>query len=482
MRRTALLLAVILAVLAGCAGQPPAPAPQPPAAEPSPPPAPQPRAAEPSPSSPPAPPVPPPSQPLHPRTQQGPAPVQPEVRTVLDDLEVTGLEETRSVTWSPSGRRAIVLAKSGAYLLDTEGPSLEPLTGFAPLERPAFWAETELLWMKEGKLLLRDLTTGEDRPLHDFGAHVIHFLRPSDTHYVVNRDQGIVQQGYRFGTIVAGELGKEGERVLIETGHLIGRMKNGLVLAVEGYRQGPLWAILPTGEKRLLSEAPAYFVQLSPGGERALWLTGSPPKASWLDLFGPAVAHADGPYDPPLTDLWTWDGAGDPVRIPLGGTFSARAEFSPDGKRIALALNESFIGPEMWTGPGRLAVVEAGTIRPLATFEGWVGLGMWLGSDGFQFSPPAREKTGAQAPIMRIDLKGEQTTFSTWWDQANTPEGERLIVDLHGNPSTVYWRGAAAPARVRYSPSLGYLVYVGPSAPYLPISGEGRLWLKRLER
>lgn len=462
MRRTALLLAVILAVLTGCAGQPPAPAP------------------------PPAPPVPPPSQPPPPRTQQGPAPVQPEVRTVEEDLELTGLEETRSVTWSPSGRRAVVLAKSGAYLLDTEGPSLEPLAGFAPLHRPIFWAETDLLWMKEGRLLLRDLGTGEDRLLHDFRGLVIHFLRPSDTHYVVNREQGVVQQGYRFGTIVAGELGKEGERVLIETGHLIGRMKNGLVLAVEGYRQGPLWAISPTGEKRLLSEAPAYFVQLSPDGERALWLTGSPPRASWLDLFGPAVAHADGPYDPPLTDLWTWDGAGDPVRIPLGGTFSARAAFSPDGKRIALALNEpfrEFIGPEMPKRPGRLAVVEAGAIRPLATFEDWVGLGMWLGNDGFRFMPPM-EKTGAQAPIMRIDLKGEQTTFSSFWLQAGIPEGENLILDWKGDLSTVYWKGAAAPARVRYSPNdhLGHPIYVGPSAPYLPFSGKGSLWLKRLER
>jgi hypothetical protein len=397
-----------------------------------------------------------------------------------EDLELTGLGDVRSITWSPSGRTAVVAAHAGWYLLDTEEPSLKPLPAFKPMETPAFWSESDLLWLNEGRLQLRNLTTGEDRLLHDFGAPVIHFVRPDDTRYIANREQGRVQQGYRFGTIVAGALGGQDETVLLETGHLIGRMAGGQVLAVEGPRAGPVWALTPTGEKRLLSEATAYFVQVSPDGSQALWLTGSPEKSTWLDLFRPATAYADPPYDPPLADLWTWNGNGDPVRVPLGGVFSARAQFSPDGSYIALALNEDVMtevppDPAAAAKPGNLAVVIGNEIRPLATFEGRVGLGMWLGSDGFQFAPPA-EKTGGQAPIFRIDLTGVQAQFSGGiWYQAGNPDERSLIVNWKGDVTTVHWSDSAREARVDFDPNqhLGHPVYVPPSAPYLPfVSGE----------
>lgn len=477
MRRIAVLLTIMILV-AGCTGSAPAPEPAP-APPPAPAPAPEP---EPAPA-----PKPTPGKPNKPKPQQPAPAAEPGVRSEGEDLVLTGMEGTRAITWSPSGRRAVVQAKAGAYLLDTAGPTLTPLAGFNPQDPPAWWSETELLWQREGRLQVRDLTSGEDRLLHDFGAHVIHFIRPDDDHYVANRNQGRVMPGYRFGAIVAGTLGGQDEQVLIETGHLIGRLATGQVLAVEGLRGGPLWAITPTGEKRLLSESPAFFAQLSPDRQRALWLTGSPPASSWLDLFRPAVAHADGPYDPPLTDLWTWSGTGDPVRISLGGTFSARAEFSPDGSRIALALNEGFIGPDMERKPGRLAVVEQGALHPITTFDDRVGLGIWLGSDGFQFMPPNREKTGAQAPIMRIDLAGQQSKVSGGlWKMAITPEGDLFLLNWMGDLTTIHWRSAAEVARVDYNPNdrLGYPLYAPPSAPYLPFVSfsHAQVWLKRLER
>lgn len=446
-------LAVLIAVLVGCSGRASVPVAAPPA------------------------------DPAPPKAVDSP-PAAPAVRAVGDDLEVTGFKYLGWLVWSPAGSQALLTVDNRVYLLGPAGPSLTLISEFLPIEPVTFWSEQEVVWQRDGRLQVRDLITGQDRLLHDFRTHgIIHFLRPGDTHYVVNREQGVVQQGYRFGSIVAGKLGGQEERVLIELGHLIGRMKGGQVLAVEGYRGGPLWSLSGTGEKTLLSKDPAYFVQVSPDGGRALWLTGPAPKTSWLNLFGPAVAHADGPYDPPLSDLWTWDGAGAPTRIPLGSTLSARAEFSPDGARIALALNEAFIGPEMREKPGRLAVVEGGKIRRLATYEGWVGMGPWLGSDGFRVMPPV-EKTGAQAPILKLDLGGKESTFSGGiWDQAGTREGQHLIVDWKGEVTTVHWNRSAASAQVRFSPNdhLGHPVYVEPSAPYLPFASEGRLRLVPLK-
>lgn len=422
----------------------------------------------------------PPSEPEPPMAPPRALLADPAVRTVADGLEVTGLENGWVLSWSPSGRRAVMLGKSGAYLLDTEGPSISRLD-LEPWGIPVFWSESELFWEHGGRLQVRSLADGTDRLLHDFGAPVIHFLRPGDARYVANREKGVVQQGYRFGTIVAGALGGQTETTLIETGHLVGRMRNGQVLAAEGYRDGPLWAITNTGEKRLLSKEAACFVQLSPDGGRALWFTRSPQTSSWLDLFKSAVAYADGPYDPPLADLWIWAGSGDPVRIPLGGTFSARARFSPDGESIALALNGAFdetVPPGTVTAdrPGRLAVVNGNEIQPLATFDGPVGLGIWLGGDGFWYSPPAREKTGAQAPIMRISLAGEQTQFSGGiWYEADARDGRSLIVNWKGDLTTVHWSDSAQEARIRFDPNehAGSPLYVPSTAPYLPfVSGD----------
>lgn len=141
--------------------------------------------------------------------------------------------------------------------------------------------------------------------------------------------------------------------------------------------------------------------------------------------------------------------------------------------------------------PGRLTVVEGGELRSIGTFDGWVGLGMWLGSDGFQFMPPAMEKTGAQAPIMRIDLDGKQEQFSggLWyragmWDQAGTLGFKYLVLNWKGDVTTAHWHDSAQVAWVNFNPNhhLGNLLYMPPSAPYLPFSGSDRLWLKRLER
>lgn len=478
MRRSALALTMIMA-LAGCTSSPAGPTDNG-TNMPSPPPT----------HSTPSSPEPPLREPSSPPTvaDSADAPsAEVGVHAVEDGLKLTGLENAGSFVWSPSGRTAVVKAKSGWYLLNTEGPSLERLPAFDPLGAPVFWSESDLLWMEGGRLLrLRNLATGDDRLLHDFGTQVVHFLRPEETRYVVNRARGLVQQGYRFGTIVTGELGGQDETVLLKTGHLIGRMASGPVLAVEGYRGGPLWALASTGEKRLLSEEDAYFVQVSPDGRRALWLTGSPRESSWWDLFKPAVAYADPPYDPPLTDLWTWNGVDDPVRIALGGTFSARAAFSPDGTYIALALNENLMtdsfNPPTDDKPGHLAVVEGREIRRLVTFAGRVSLGIWLGSDGFQFSPPAG-KTGAQAPIFRIDLTGEQTIFSGGiWYWAGNREGRALIVNWQGDVTTVHWSDSTREARIEFDPNehLGDPWYVPSSSPYLPFVRGERVALRRL--
>lgn len=417
-------------------------------------------------------------------------PTGPSVRASGTGLQITGLQRPWIRSWSPSGERALISDGAAFYLLDTTGPTLEPLSGFSSVFESEFWSETELLWSQEARrLYLRDLQTGTDRLLHDFGpTQAIHWLRPGDTHFVANYQKGVVQQGYRFGTIVAAKVGDSAATVLIETGHVIGRMADGQVLAVEGLRGGPLWSLAPTGEKRLLSQADAYFVQISPDGRRALWLTRPEPKTSWLHWLRPAVAHADPPYDPPLTDLWTWDGStGEPVRTPLGGTFSARAEFSPDGSRIALALNPARVDElTPGTGPSSLAVVEDGTVRTLASFDGPVSIGIWLGSDGFRFMAPTGEKTGAQAPIMRIDMAGKESQFSQalWWAVGVPFTGEHLILDWRGDTSVVYWRGVAEPAQVGFSPNdrLGEPGYAPPGARYMPFSGNHGLWLKRLER
>ncbi len=149
---------------------------------------------------------------------------------------MTGLDQPWAGAWSPSGRRVLLRSGRLIYLLDLAEPSLERIPGVGPWE-PVLWSEMELLWMDEdGRVLLRNLETGEDWPIHDFGGPVSHYIRPGDTHYVVNRERGAVTPGYHFGTIVAGELGGDDEQVLIETGHLIGRMASGQVLAVEGLR------------------------------------------------------------------------------------------------------------------------------------------------------------------------------------------------------------------------------------------------------
>lgn len=406
------------------------------------------------------------------------------VKAVGDDLELTGLTGVSAITWSPSGRRALVASDPGWFLLDTEGPSIEPIP---PLENlavpPAFWSENEVLWMKGGRLQLRNLATGEDRLLHDFGAQAIHWLRPGDTHYVVIREPTINQQEYRFGAIVSGELGGSGETVVIKTGHVIGRMASGDLLAVEGQRGGPLWAISPTGEKRLLSQQDAYFVRLSPDGTRALWFTGEPREASWLGLFKPATAYADAPFDPPLTDLWTWDGAADPVRIPLGGTYSVQALFSPDGTHIVLALNEGILSENSAAldKPGHLAVVTGARIRTLATFEGRVGLGMWLGTEAFKYTPPM-EKTGAQPPIFRIDLTGKTEALPGLWQMAYSAGDTGLLLLRDETEAVLYWSDSAQPARTRLAlrENPGQPLYVPPGAPYLPFVRSDRVLLKRL--
>lgn len=459
MRRTALVLLVLTAMLAGCRSAAPGPTTPPPDV--------------PSPPAPTA--TPTATQPVADSPAPPPPPNNPDVRAANGEFEITGLKNPSYVIFSPSGGQAVLRDDSGHYLLSLGVARLAQVPELNPLEPPTFWSEAELLWLdKDGKLQLRDLATGHDRLIHDFTTHVIHEVMPGDTHYVANREQGIVQQGYRFGQIVTGKLGEPIYTQLLEVGHLIGRMATGPVLAVEGYRGGPLWAFSPGGEKRLLSQEPAYFVQLSPDRKQALWLTGPAPKASWRDLLKPAVAHADGPYDPPLSDLWTWNGQGDPVRIPLGGTFSARAAFSPDGTRIALALGGAFLGPQMNQKPGRLAVVEGGKIRTLATIDGYVGLGPWLGADGFRYMPPM-EKTGGQAPIQRIDMNGQKSVFSGgMWYEAGNRAGDRLILDWRGATSTVTWSNATRTAKVNYNPNgdLRRPLYVPDTAPYLPFATD----------
>lgn len=432
-----------------------------------------------------------------PESAEAPAvPPGPAVTAEGEEVVVTGLDRPSPQAWSPSGRRVLIASGPFTYLLDLAKPSLEVLSDFDPsFERPVFWSETQVFWMDaHGRALLRNLETGEDRLIHDFGGPVIHYIQPGDTQYIANREKGVVMQGYRFGTIVAGELGGAEERVLIETGHLIGRMASGQVLAVEGMRGGPLWALSPTGEKRLLSQDDAYFVQISPDGRRALWFTHSPepaaeqarrqPLALLKDLLRPRVAYADPPYDPPLTDLWTWDGTGDPVRIPLGGTYSARARFSPDGQRIALALNEEIWtelapGEERQPRPGHVAVVEGEEIRVLATFEGRVGIGMWLGEDGFRFTPPM-EKTGAQLPVLRMDLSGQQSEIGGLWYHAglhpDPDRGPSMLVIWSGDASTVYWSDSARVAQVHFDVNRhGQPLYAPPWAPYLPTGDSDAL-------
>lgn len=490
--------ALVMVFLVGCSGgQPGAPVPQP---------------APPVVESPLVPPATPESPPVESPAMPPAPPESPSVQALGSDLAVTGLERPWLRAWSPSGRRALLTGSPDrAFLLDTEAAGVSPLAGMAGLYSAEFWSERELLWMdRQGRLSVRDLQSGGDRLLHEFGSPVLGWFRPGDTHFVANRVKGMVQQGYQFGAIVAGQLGATGETELIESGHLIGRMVDGQVLAVEGHRGGPLWAFAPTGERRLLSRTPAYFVQLSPDGRRALWLTGPEagaaglaglsgsgaravgptgpgPGATLLDWLRPAVAHADPPYLPRLSDLWLWDGGpGEPQRIPLGGTFSAQAESSPDGLRVALALNPPFDEvPRPATGPGTLAVIEEGRLRPLATSAELVSIGMWLGPDGFQFGRASAEKTGAQAPIMRIDLAGQETQFSQaiWWP-VGRPGGEQLLLDWRGEDSVVCWRGEARPARVAFGPNdqVGEPQYVPPQALYMAFSGPAGLRLKPLER
>jgi len=352
----------------------------------------------------------------------------PAATAVGEDVLVTGLDRPWAGAWSPSGRRVVLCSGRLTYLLDLAEPSLERIPSVGPWE-PVFWSETELFWMDEnGRVLLRNLETGDDRLIHDL-------------------------------------------QVLIETGHLIGRMASGQVLAVEGRREGPLWALTPTGEKRLVSRDDAHFVQLSPDGGRALWFTGGPEPA----------------YDPPLTDLWTWDGAGDPVRIPLGGAYSAWAQFSPDGQRIALALNEEIRtelapGEERQPRPGHLAVVEGGRIRVPATFEGRVGIDMWLGNDSFRFTRPS-ENTGAQPPIPRMDLSGGQSVVDGLWYHPqiypaphHPDRGPNMLVIWRDDVATVYWSDSERVAQVSLNGDVhGQPLYAPPWAAYRPVGDSDSL-------
>lgn len=359
---------------------------------------------------------------------------------------------------------------------------------------PVFWSESKVLWMKDGRLQERNLDTGENRGLHDFDTQAMYWLDDTGMYYVAIREPDMNEQGYRTGAIVTGMLGSDSERVLIDTGYVVGRMATGWLLAVEGQQGGKLWAISPSGKKELISRQDVYFVELSPDGWQALWFTGSPQRTSWLPLFRPATAFADAPFDPALTTLWLWDGIDDPVRIPLGGTCSARAEFSPDGSCVALALNEEIWSeiPAETDKPGHLAVAADTGIRTLATFDGRVSLGMWLGTEAFQYVPP-QEKTGGKAPIYRIDLTGaiealpdyelvpDYGLLPDYW-RLTDPAGGLLLLLRRENGMDLYWSNASQPAHitVEVGENLGYPLYVSPGAPYLPFVRSDRVLLKRI--
>lgn len=400
------------------------------------------------------------------------------------DLEFVGVENASSVVWSPSGHRAVVQSDTGGYLLDVAARSLTALPAFTPAQSPTFWSESEVVWLQDGRLQLRDLVSGQTRMLNDFGESVTHFLRPGDTHYVVTRPNRAVEQGHPFGKIVAGALNSKDETVVIDTGYLVGRMADGNLLAVEGpHPRGPLWSISSSGEKQLVSQTPVSFVQIAPDGLHALWLTGDSGKP-------PAQQDADYAFDPPLTDLWTWDRTHPPVRVPLGGAFSARAGFAPDGSRIALALNQGFANTDTTGKPGTLAVAEGGKVRHLATFAGRVRRGMWFGSTAFQFNDPNRDVTGGSSPITLLNRTGKQEDVSAgqWYyaqrDQLipDTVAWAQLIMHWRDDGTTVQWADSDQTAHINFNPNdhLGNLLYVPPKAPYLPIAGPDRLWLKWL--
>lgn len=280
-----------------------------------------------------------------------PEPAGPAVHRNGQELVVTGIGRATATTWSPSGRRAVIQAGGGAYLLEDDPLTVRLLPGFTTKEAVAFWSEEEVLWQGEGSLKLRDLVSGQDRLQHSFGASVIHLVRPGDSHYVALRPTESISLGYQMGEVVTGRIGGQEERTLIASGYVVGRLRTGKFLAVASEKEGgPLWAISPAGEMEPLSVGAAHFVQLSPGGEWALWLTDAEERAVDPEQF----------YDPPLTDLWVSDGLEAPRRIPLGGSYSVRAAFSPDGRRIALALNEGFLTAQD-VRPGQLAVWEGGS-------------------------------------------------------------------------------------------------------------------------
>lgn len=400
----------------------------------------------------------------------------PAVRRTGQELEVTGIGRATDVTWSPSGRRAVIQAGRGAYLLEVDSLTVRPLAGLSGAV--SFWSEDEVLWQGEGSLQLRDLVSDQDRLLHQFGAPVIHRLRPEDTHYVALRSADPFLQGYGLGQVVAGRLGTQEERILLPSGYLVGRLRTGQLLAVAGENEsGPLWAISPEGELHPLSEGAAHFVQISPGGDRALWLTDREERPVNRDQF----------YDPPLTDLWVWDGHGAPHRTPLGGSLSVQAAFSPDGSRIALALNEGFVTSDD-ARPGKLAAWEKGEIRPLAPFEGKVGLGIWL-EDGFTFTPPGWETTGALMPLYRVDLSGQQGLVKGFrqsvsrWDQTGVGPAtwRSLIMIWPEREPSVYWRDSQRVLQVEADP-LDSPLYARPTDPYLPFALDDQLLLRPLGR
>jgi len=137
-------------------------------------------------------------------------------------------------------------------------------------------------------------------------------------------------------------------------------------------------------------------------------------------------------------------------------------------------------GEERLPLPGHVAVVEGEEIRVLATFDGRVGIGMWLGADGFRFQPPV-EKTGAQAPVLRMDLNGQQSEMHGLWYHSGPHGGPNMLVLWSGDVSTVYWSDSARVVQVSFDVNRhGDPLYVPPSALYLPVRSPGSLCLLRL--
>lgn len=408
-----------------------------------------------------------------------------------EDLEIT-LPKITNLIWSPSGRLAVVQTDTRNYLLEAEKPGLDPL----PLDSGAisFWSETELLWTPRGPrgdLNLRDLTTGRDRLLHHSETPLLHLLKPGEQHLIYLLSTGAAQQG-PFGKIYWTRLGEPGSTLLLENARFAGRMADGRIIATEAPAGGgPLWVLHPDGKKAQLSKETAHFPAVSPDGKRLLWFTGPAPqqKSSWLEWLKPAVAHASGPYDPPLTDLWVWEGSGEPKRFALGCTCSAHALFSPDSRRIALSINETFmedgVGPkqDQVPKPGKIALVENGTMRDLAQYPDRTTVGIWLGNDGVQIRPVIREKTGGMPPLLRLTLDGKVADQAGMWFLHQDPwNGVQVSRWLAGDRWEIHWEsGLTAALRIADNehPTRGRSLQ--PGDPYAALIWEDRTILRKVE-